>query len=371
VASDADLSAAVAELRTPQGRQYTSSSLANPPDWESLWSATGLTSSADSSGGLALNSVVSALRNSDISTFAVQWLKCDAFSLVSNDTAIPEYYSERYDLYRHKYMLANWAFVSGISKLEEWIAPDRDAPCLSDLAIWIDTFQIQSSAVRDAFADLNADVAAGLIDCPIETCPLSLTLAAASFEDVSPNSTLPWLTLSNAAQTSGGNGSDALSLVSYGKNGSELSSYVSGAIKSASSAYGGDVAVIVTEYGTRDAASEDAPQAASRLAAQTLELAVLGVESYALGFFPSGDTTKSAEAYRAIVTSLSGDLTVETFDTLEGIPVGMTVAVSDDGRRHKTISIVNDADIKTNVTVNVTQWGLPLGETSPRPPSEN
>ena len=60
--------------------------------------------------------------------------------------------------------------------------PDLNSPCIT-ASSWLEYFTLQSQAVQNAFADANADVASGLLACPVaaSTCPLSPLIYCSAF----------------------------------------------------------------------------------------------------------------------------------------------------------------------------------------------
>ena len=47
-------------------------------------------------------------------------------------------------------------------------------------------YTLQSQAIQNAFADLNADVANGVIPCPVASCPFKPIIVASAFAQVRP-----------------------------------------------------------------------------------------------------------------------------------------------------------------------------------------
>ena len=48
------------------------------------------------------------------------WLGCGNFQFSTLNAAQPAYWAERWELYKHQYMAAQWAFTHGVRKLEFW-----------------------------------------------------------------------------------------------------------------------------------------------------------------------------------------------------------------------------------------------------------
>ena len=82
--------------------------------------------------------------------------------------------------------------------------PDLSSTCVTYTS-WLDYYTLQSMAIQNAYADLNADVAAGRIPCPVASCaggafsPLiyASAFSSATFGGVSNSTTTPSLFLSD------------------------------------------------------------------------------------------------------------------------------------------------------------------------------
>ena len=61
--------------------------------------------------------------------------------------------------------------------------PDLNSNCITQFS-WLEHYTIQSQAIQNAFTDLNADVAAGLIPCPVTSCPFMPLVTASAFAQV-------------------------------------------------------------------------------------------------------------------------------------------------------------------------------------------
>ena len=203
VSSYAAWSAAVAGLRAPAGHTPASAgSFANPVKFSALDLM--LNSSINSPTGGSLLSTVQGAQALGIEPLIVDWMPCTVFAFSTLNTANGTYWAEHWELYKHQaragwpptllppppfltlplfhpvppgptpcsaqYAMARWAFVHGVRKLEMWNEPDLSASCITN-ASWVEHFTLQTQAIQNAFADLNADVAAGTIPCPVAACP--------------------------------------------------------------------------------------------------------------------------------------------------------------------------------------------------------
>jgi hypothetical protein len=183
VASQSGFQAALAQLRGPSGHLSAPEAWANPPGWAAHAALMNATSVAPN--GNSMQGVVSALRAAGVQPLLVFWLGCANFAFSTLNPAQPAYWAERWELYKHQYVAARWAFLNGARKLEFWNEPDLNAPCITYYS-WLEHYTLQSQAIQNAFADLSADVAAGLIPCPAGlTCPQAPAIYASAFAQAS------------------------------------------------------------------------------------------------------------------------------------------------------------------------------------------
>lgn len=116
-----------------------------------------------------------------ISTLAVNGLTCGLFAFASLDPASATYWSERWELYKHQYVLAGYAWKHGVTRIEYWNEPDLNAACING-STWIEHVTLRSKAIHEAFADFNADVVAAIRTCPVGlTCPIMPSVVASAF----------------------------------------------------------------------------------------------------------------------------------------------------------------------------------------------
>ena len=202
VNTQAQFNAAVAQLRTPAGRNPASAgSFANPPAWSIIEASLALTDTgkaADAIDGNP-NATLASLAAMGLVPLCVTQLSCKTFDFTADLPTQPLYWGERWELYKHQYVLARWLYVRGVVKQEFWNEPDLTAgssdvgaKCMSP-SRWLDQYTLRAQAVQNAYADLNADVASGALACPAlvdrsmhapgaPNCPLkpALTTAFAS-----------------------------------------------------------------------------------------------------------------------------------------------------------------------------------------------
>ena len=113
--------AAVALLRTPAAHNTTNpSSYPNPPRWAAFDLMLNTTTAA--ADGLSMQGIVQGLQSVNVEPLLVFWMGCGVFSVSTMNPAQPAYWAERWELYKHQYMGARWAFVRGVRRLEFWHA---------------------------------------------------------------------------------------------------------------------------------------------------------------------------------------------------------------------------------------------------------
>lgn len=116
---------AVNTLRSPLGRNPSSaSSFSNPPKW-AAFDAYQTSTSAGQPDGNSLLSEVQALQAAGIEPLLVFWLSCTTFQFSTLDQTTTTYWGEHWELYKHQFMGARWAYLRGVRKLEFWCAPGR------------------------------------------------------------------------------------------------------------------------------------------------------------------------------------------------------------------------------------------------------
>ena len=126
-----------------------------------------------------LNTVAGA-QSIGVEPLLVFWMGCGVFSFTTLDPTSSTYWAERWELYKHQYVAARWAFNHGVRKLEFWNEPDLNSDCITAYS-WLEHYTLQSQSIQNAYADLNADVAANRIPCPVAACPFQPIILASAF----------------------------------------------------------------------------------------------------------------------------------------------------------------------------------------------
>ena len=128
VASAANFNAAVAMLRSFNGRTtYNAGGYVYPAAWNQVETNMGTTDTSSAGAELVGNpsATVKSLNAVGISTLVVNWLSCttNAFVFTSLNPNAGAYWAERWELYKHQYVLAGWAWKRGITRTEYWVRP--------------------------------------------------------------------------------------------------------------------------------------------------------------------------------------------------------------------------------------------------------
>jgi len=340
----ATFQAAVAELRKPNGHNpLYQNAYSSPVLWNVI--EAGLNTTDNSSAGNALqgnpNDYVYQLGMAGIPMLAVNWLTCSNFAFTSFDSTKAVYWGERWELYKHQYALAVWSYKRGIQMFEFWNEPDLNAACINATS-WVEHLVIRPLAIRNAFADMNADVKDGIYNCPSAppglACPLKENIFASAYASASWNGTGVYAQQSSQnvnlqfpaylnVQNASVSNFDSFSFHSYGKTGQQLEQAVSnfaGYLPASTQLY-------VTEHQAHTngnwnalASNSDVYFEASMLANQILWISMYGYNGYVFkaDWSPSanGGITKSGimTAENSIAPYAVGDV------TLAGEAVAMT-----------------------------------------------
>ena len=84
-------------------------------------------------------------------------VRCNSFDLTSIDPNDPEYWRERWEMYRINYFGGRWFAERSITTMELYNEPDKNpgnVACM-DPTKWVDDVRIRSQALQDAFGDHN------------------------------------------------------------------------------------------------------------------------------------------------------------------------------------------------------------------------
>lgn len=427
VTSLAGFNAAVALLRTPAGHNPASAgSFANPPAWSIIEAQLALTDNSKPSNAIDSNpnATLASLAAIGLVPLCVTQLSCKTFDFTVDLPSQPGYFGERWELYKHQYVLARWLYVRGVVKQEFWNEPDLTAgssdvgaQCMSP-SRWLEQYTVRCQAVQNAYADLNADVAANRMSCPAlvdrsmlaagaPNCPMTpaLTTAFASRtfkgEPPSPTEFFGYPTVSNQqlkfppyANVTDPTWANlgAYAYHSYGKEGYDLAKAtrdLQAQTNSELPAGSRSLALLTTEHASKtasswnlgDSSSDDYYEAA-RLASQLIWMSDFGLESYVFKMtstpsnnagivksglhwgendvfpYPVGDTTRSGEAARMVIAPMVGRAGAGKLP--------LYTCTTSTGSAYRPCNLVNDNGLLTMVIVNDAVISTPTGSKAPQ-----
>ena len=154
VNTQVDFTKSINDLRTLNGRNVNYP-WSNPVKWNAIFAYMNSSSGYYGSDDDALRQLTSI----NISVLVVQSIGCSGTNLAlqSMDATLPVYWAERWELYKHSYALAIWAYNKGVKKFEFYNEPDLDLDgvCL-DASKFKDLYSIRSLSIQNAYADLNS-----------------------------------------------------------------------------------------------------------------------------------------------------------------------------------------------------------------------
>jgi hypothetical protein len=81
-------------------------------------------------------------------------MRCSTLDFTTLDPNDPEYWRERWELYRINYFGGRWFAERGITQIELYNEPDKGPGCMNGDK-WVDDIRIRSRAMQDAFEDHN------------------------------------------------------------------------------------------------------------------------------------------------------------------------------------------------------------------------
>jgi hypothetical protein len=306
VTTTAQWLSAVSLLRSPAGHNRSlAGTYAYPPAWgtiESTFNLVGDNSPLDYNSAMSgsIQNTVSVMSSTfGILPVAVFQVGCSSFTFSTLDATSATYWAEHWEVYKHTYVTAVWAWRRGITKIEQHNEADLSAnnACMTP-QYWSDYYTLRSRAMQDAYADMNADVAAGRASCPVAACPININLLASAFAAVSltpgqitgVSITNEHLQFPNSlGMASNYSNLQSYSYHSYGKSGSQLMQTATSVQAELAVMRPGEqpIPVVITEHASNtsgswqmDGTNSDMYFHASRLGAQLLSVASAGIETY-------------------------------------------------------------------------------------------
>ena len=204
VTNVADWTAAVTLLRSWAGHDPANAwSFAYPPPWWMLDFNQNDPSTSEPSTGSAAATVVGLEYALGVRPLAVLHQGCGTYEFTNIDPGTKTYWGEHWEVYKTAYVAARWLWSKGITAQELANEPDlakynkcvnpNNTDVISRAAVlgvtpkqyvdmyWVDYISVRSRAVQDAYADGNADVAAGRVKCAVCrgcACPLQPVIYA-------------------------------------------------------------------------------------------------------------------------------------------------------------------------------------------------
>ncbi len=117
--------------RSDVGRQYLIPGATNnagtvtwiyPPAWAQVDINMGTTDVSYNGAEMTGNpdDTVNRLAQMKIATLGVEFLPCNNFAFTSMDPTTAGYWGERWELYKHTYVVAGWSWKRGMQKIEFW-----------------------------------------------------------------------------------------------------------------------------------------------------------------------------------------------------------------------------------------------------------
>ena len=123
---------AVSMIRSPPGRMYLTPGVTNntgtgatwiyPPAWGQTDINMGTTDISYNGAEMTGNpdDTVNRLAQMGIATLGVEFLPCNNFAFTATLTSQPMYWAERWELYKHTYVVAGWSWKRSMQKIEFW-----------------------------------------------------------------------------------------------------------------------------------------------------------------------------------------------------------------------------------------------------------
>ncbi len=178
VSSQAAFTTAVGYLRGQYGRSYSPpNTWVYPPAWAQVDANMAFTDTSSNVGEMTGNPLdtVNRLAALGIQTLGVSLLPCNQYVFQSMDPTSALYWRERWELYKHTYVVAGWFWKRAMQRVEFWNEPDLGGlPCIN-ASTWLEHLTLRSMAIQNAYADFNADVQANNLPCPANAAPLGLS----------------------------------------------------------------------------------------------------------------------------------------------------------------------------------------------------
>jgi hypothetical protein len=154
---------AVKGLRSGPGNERFFNWLDKKPevDWPKLLDRLSTTVEGISGAYGNPDTYIKDLQASGYDVMALWDARCNTLDMSTTDPTNPEYWKERWELYRLNYFGGIWFAERDILEIELYNEPDKNPGCMNG-EIWVDDVRIRSQALQDAFADYNKRVGKSL-----------------------------------------------------------------------------------------------------------------------------------------------------------------------------------------------------------------
>eukprot|EP01036_Dinobryon_divergens_P023012 gene23012-31323_t len=418
---------AMLQLRSPNGHNPGFTGWTYPVQWGVIDLNLNQTSYSPMTDAINSNSnyIISALQELDISPLPVTQITCSTFSFSTMNPQLGVYWAERWELYKQRYAIARWMWLRGVTETEFWNEPDLSSNTCINQTTWIDMYTLSSTAIHNAYDDLNLDATINAVSCPSIgnlSCPITINVVASAFAKLTFHAagTLGYVTVQNehtlfppfaGASNSKWYNLQAYSYHQYGATGPQQASNAYNLSAQVNQIHDTSNAPALPVHTTEHAAhtssswksiktSSDDSLEASRLAMQILMQAMYGFESYIFKFsmtvsssggviksgiyfgdvstypFRVGDSTRSGEAARILISRIQGKKQLLSCTPVLSSPAStyrQCVTVVDAVNNLYHVLVVNDGDNSTSsatsartpyhftITVNLSALSVAVG----------
>jgi hypothetical protein len=117
VADRASFFAAIAALRSPAGHN-PAASWPRAAQWAAVEAALATTATGSDALEGNPNSTVAALVSVGVAPLVVTQIGCSTFDFSTDDNTTAAYWAERWELYKHQYVVSRWTWTRGITRIE-------------------------------------------------------------------------------------------------------------------------------------------------------------------------------------------------------------------------------------------------------------
>ena len=289
VQTQSDFTKAVADLRTPNGRNPNYYWL-NPVKWSSIFNYMSQVSQKIYGSD---ENTLNRLNSLKINTLIVEEIACSGtkFEFTTLDRTTSAYWSERWELYKQSYAMGFWAYNKGVKMIEFYNEPDLDLGTCLTADKYKEYYYVRSLSIQNVYADLNSLNKNNKLDVKIVASAFARKTYGGDLTQYLGDVSVKNRNFVFGSMTNNTNWTNMhiYSFHSYGKTGSGISSdldYLISSVNSDSS-IPNSIPVIITEHNTHTSSSWDTlisttddDYEASRLASQIIYLIKSKVTSH-------------------------------------------------------------------------------------------